>query len=148
MKTFSFLWIICLLSAKLISGGVAQLAHCNAAYREALLDLKRGLNDSWNRLSSWHGANCCKWSGIACDNTTGAVLAVDLPNSSVPPKLGNFSSLQFLDVSCYGLTVDNLEWGNLPTWFVNISSLVSVDIRNSKLTERILLGFGELPNLQ
>ncbi|KAF2320783.1 hypothetical protein GH714_030734 [Hevea brasiliensis] len=232
-----------------------------------------GLNDSWNRLSSWHGTNCCQWSGIACDNTTGAVLAVDLPNSSgrqplggeirpslaklkslkyldlsgnkfsgkiphffsslenlqylnlsfagfsgaIPPNLGNLSSLQFLDVSSFSSNVDNLEWvsglvslkylnmysvdlskvgewieplnklpllselhlefcvlsgfiysissvnftslkvlnlrdnsfkANLPNWFVNISSLVSVDIRNGMLTGRIPLGFGELPNLQ
>ncbi|KAF2320791.1 hypothetical protein GH714_030814 [Hevea brasiliensis] len=223
METFPFLWIICLLSGELIWGGFAQLVHCNAAEREALLDLKMGLNDSWNRLSSWHGTNCCQWSGIACDNTTGAVLAVDLPNSSgrqplggeirpslaklkslkyldlsgnkfsgkiphffsslenlqylnlsfagfsgaIPPNLGNLSSLQFLDVSSFSSNVDNLEWvsglvslkylnmysvdlskANLPNWFVNISSLVSVDIRNGMLTGRIPLGFGELPNLQ
>ncbi|KAF2320782.1 hypothetical protein GH714_030730 [Hevea brasiliensis] len=223
METFPFLWIICLLSGELIWGGVAQLVHCNAAERGALLDLKMGLNDSWNRLSSWHGTNCCQWSGIACDNTTGAVLAVDLPNSSgrrplggeirpslaklkslkhldlsenkfsgkiphffstlenlqylnlsfagfsgaIPPNLGNLSNLQFLDVSSVSLNVDNLEWAsglvslkylnilqgnsfeaNLPNWFLNISSLVSVDIRNSWLTGRIPLGFAELPNLE
>ncbi|KAJ9158832.1 hypothetical protein P3X46_024378 [Hevea brasiliensis] len=274
METFPFLWIICLLSGELFCGGVAHLAHCNAADRKALLDLKRGLNDSWNRLSSWHGTNCCKWSGIACDNTTGAILAVDLPNSSglqplggeirpslaklkslkhldlsgnefrgkiphflfslvnlqylnlsfagfsgaIPPNLGNISSLQLLDVSSVSLNVDNLEWvscllslkylamnyvdlskvgrewieplnklpllselhlefcglssfiyslpsvnftslkvlnlqgsffqAKLPTWFVNISSLISVDIENGGLTGRIPLGFGELPNLQ
>ncbi|XP_043816678.1 receptor-like protein EIX2 [Manihot esculenta] len=274
METFPFLWVICLLSGEVFSGGVAQSVNCNAADREALLDLRRGLNDSWSRLSSWHGTNCCAWSGIACHNTTGAVLAVDLPNSSglqplggeirpslaklkslkhldlsgnnfhgkiphflsdlhnlhylnvsiagfsgaIPPNLGNLSSLQFLDVSCGGLTVENLEWlsgllslkhlamngvelsnlggawieplnklpllselhlqfcglsgfiyslpsvnftslevlsltggffkAKLPAWFVNISSLVSVDISYSMLTGRIPLGFGELPNLQ
>ncbi|OAY39955.1 receptor-like protein EIX2 [Manihot esculenta] len=274
METFPFLWIICLLCGELLCGGLAQSVNCNAADREALLDLKRGLNDSWNRLSSWHGTNCCGWSGIACHNTTGAVLAVALPNSSglqplggeirpslaklkslkhldlsgnnfhgkiphflsdlqnlqylnlsfagfsgaIPPNLGNLSTLQFLDVSSVSLTVDNLEWvsgllslkylsmnylnlsslggawieplnklpllselhlefcvlsgfiyslpsvnftslkvmklqcsffhAKLPTWFTNISSLVSVDIGNSWLTGRIPLGFGELPNLQ
>ncbi|KAJ9159351.1 hypothetical protein P3X46_024860 [Hevea brasiliensis] len=144
METFPFLWIICLLSGELIWGAVAQLVHCNAAEREALLDLKMGLNDSWNRLSSWHGTNCCQWSGIACDNTTGAVLAVDLPNSSGRRPLGGKIRPSLAKLNLQG----NSFQANLPNWFLNISSLVSVDIRNSWLTGRIPLGFAELPNLE
>ncbi|KAH7527932.1 hypothetical protein FEM48_Zijuj05G0018600 [Ziziphus jujuba var. spinosa] len=48
--------------------------------REALVDFKSGLHDPENRLSSWKGGNCCQWWGISCENTSGAVIAVDLHN--------------------------------------------------------------------
>ncbi|KAH7527940.1 hypothetical protein FEM48_Zijuj05G0019400 [Ziziphus jujuba var. spinosa] len=54
--------------------------NCMESDREALIDFKNGLHDPANRLSSWKGSNCCHWWGINCENTTGAVIAVDLRN--------------------------------------------------------------------
>ncbi|KAH7527945.1 hypothetical protein FEM48_Zijuj05G0020200 [Ziziphus jujuba var. spinosa] len=54
--------------------------NCMESDQEALIDFKNGLHDPANRLSSWKGSNCCHWRGISCENTTGAVIAVDLRN--------------------------------------------------------------------
>ncbi|XP_057990418.1 receptor-like protein EIX1 [Hevea brasiliensis] len=150
METFQFLWIICLLSGELICGGVAQLVHCNAAEREALLDLKMGLNDSWNRLSSWHGTNCCQWSGIACHNTTGAVLAVDLPNSSgrqplggeIRPSLAKLKSLKHLDLSGNNFT------GKIPHFLSSLENLQYLNLSYAGFSGAIPPNLGNLSSLQ
>ncbi|KAH7527931.1 hypothetical protein FEM48_Zijuj05G0018500 [Ziziphus jujuba var. spinosa] len=54
--------------------------NCMESDQEALIDFKNGLHDPVNRLSSWKGSNCCHWPGISCENTTGAVIGVDLRN--------------------------------------------------------------------
>ncbi|KAH7527969.1 hypothetical protein FEM48_Zijuj05G0022300 [Ziziphus jujuba var. spinosa] len=67
----------------------AQVMRCLESDREALVELKNGLNDPEKRLSSWKGSNCCEWPGISCDNSSGAVIAVDLHN---PYPNGLYSS--------------------------------------------------------
>lgn len=60
-----------------------------------------------------------------------------------PPTFVNFTSLALIDLS-----FNDLGYSKIPEWLVNVSSLVSVDMRNSGLRGGIPLGFGELPKLQ
>mgnify|MGYP004712943207 CR=1 FL=1 len=53
---------------------------CILIEKEALFDLKRGLIDKADRLSSWKGDNCCAWDGVGCDERTGHVIKLDLSN--------------------------------------------------------------------
>ncbi|KAH0972895.1 hypothetical protein GBA52_025051 [Prunus armeniaca] len=53
---------------------------CTDIERKALLKLKQGLTDPSDRLSSWVGEDCCKWSGVGCNNITGRVNMLDLRN--------------------------------------------------------------------
>ena len=57
----------------------AQPFACLAAAGEALIDFKNGLEDPRNWLASWRGRKCCQWYGIHCENSIGAVIAIDLP---------------------------------------------------------------------
>ncbi|KAF2320670.1 hypothetical protein GH714_029920 [Hevea brasiliensis] len=140
MGNLPLLWILLLLThlitGKHVSVAQGELLACKDSDREALLDFKKGLQDSENWLSSWKRSNCCCWWGIICDNTTGAVIAVDLRNPSDYDSFGshrpghnNFNSM-------------------LPNWIVNIRTLVFVGISSSGLYGRIPLGFSELPNLK
>ncbi|GKV09000.1 hypothetical protein SLEP1_g20566 [Rubroshorea leprosula] len=58
-------------------------AVCIENEKEALLKFKQGIVDRTNRLASWHSdGDCCKWTGIVCNNVTGHVIELNL---RVPP---------------------------------------------------------------
>ncbi|XP_054824868.1 receptor-like protein EIX2 [Prosopis cineraria] len=54
---------------------------CMESDKEALLKLKDGFIDDSGTLSPWeHEVDCCKWSGISCNHSTGYVIMFDLHN--------------------------------------------------------------------
>jgi hypothetical protein len=57
---------------------------CIPRERDALRDFKAGLNDSGNILSSWRGADCCRWKGVGCSNRTGHIIALRINSNSYP----------------------------------------------------------------
>ena len=62
---------------------------------------------------------------------------------SIPsPSFVNFTSLSVIVISSNGFN------STFPEWLLNVSSLVSIDMRWNILHGRIPLGLGELPNLQ
>ncbi|XP_057951458.1 receptor-like protein EIX1 [Malania oleifera] len=62
----------------------SNATHCKAEEREALLDFKQSLTDPSNRLSSWVGEDCCRWTGVRCHNATGHVIHLNLSNPIFP----------------------------------------------------------------
>ncbi|MQL91380.1 hypothetical protein Taro_023993 [Colocasia esculenta] len=90
--------------------------RCLDSNRRALLLLKAGLRDPDRRLSSWTGRDCCRWSGVTCDNSTGAVVKLDVASSQSPPPLhvdgtprwlSGLSSLRFLSMNGVDLSPMN-----------------------------------------
>ncbi|KAJ1692156.1 hypothetical protein LUZ63_008854 [Rhynchospora breviuscula] len=53
---------------------------CFKVERDALITFKAGLKDPGHLLSSWHGPNCCNWTGVICDNITEHVVTLNLRN--------------------------------------------------------------------
>ncbi|XP_043721192.1 receptor-like protein EIX1 [Telopea speciosissima] len=59
-------------------------SSCKEGERQALLEVKAGLNDTTSgRLSSWIGDDCCTWRGVVCNNMTHHVIKLDLRNQPV-----------------------------------------------------------------
>ncbi|BFG37781.1 hypothetical protein CerSpe_240550 [Prunus speciosa] len=77
----SLIILLGILSLETIKLGFCSDDHnvgCIDIERKGLLKLKQGLKDPSRRLSSWVGEDCCKWSGVGCNNITGRVNRLDL----------------------------------------------------------------------
>ncbi|XP_065869993.1 receptor-like protein EIX2 isoform X2 [Euphorbia lathyris] len=133
---------------------------CNESDREALLDFKKGLADSENRISSWQGRDCCTWWGIDCDNNFGAVVKVDLHNpypsnydysgryglwnlsGEIRPSLIKLKSLRYLDLSF------NTFNGRIPDFISFLWNLQYLNLSNAGFDGEISPSLGNLSRLQ
>nr|XP_043633343.1 receptor-like protein EIX2 [Erigeron canadensis] len=84
--------------------------------RQALLEFKQGLIDETDHLVSWVGEdrNCCRWTGIVCDNITGHVHGIHL-QGVISPDL-------------YGGYCDRLLGGNLSSSLLVLKQLRHLDL--------------------
>ncbi|RVX06933.1 hypothetical protein CK203_015192 [Vitis vinifera] len=55
-------------------------ASCTEIERKALVNFKQGLTDPSDRLSSWVGLDCCRWSGVVCSSRPPRVIKLKLRN--------------------------------------------------------------------
>ncbi|CAN1278014.1 Receptor-like protein EIX2 [Linum perenne] len=149
---------LCFPPEKSVCNGETSHLNCTNSDQRSLLDFKNGLIDADDRLSSWRGgSNCCEWWGVTCDSSTGAVISLQLHNSSLggeirpsllqleslqhldlslddfndvpfPSFLGSFRSLEYLNLSTAGFS------GIIPPALGNISTLQFLDLSSSQLS--------------
>ncbi|XP_058208249.1 receptor-like protein EIX1 [Rhododendron vialii] len=113
---------------------------CFENEREALLKFKQDLIDPMKRLSSWDiGEDCCKWTGVVCDNFTGHVREILLGNpyeysfendpdyaayqmyrlgGKLNPSLLDLKHLQYLDLS-----LNYFHGAHIPSFIGSIATL-------------------------
>ncbi|RWR91793.1 LRR receptor-like serine/threonine-protein kinase GSO1 [Cinnamomum micranthum f. kanehirae] len=115
---------------------------CLERERKALVHLKQGLKDPINPLSSWVGANCCRWAGIHCNNKTGHVVKLILrgpseiqsssPSEAQPVFESDFESgLVSLDLS-----YNHLQ-SPIPAALRNLCNLKTLNLWNFNLNGEI-----------
>ncbi|KAL6288237.1 hypothetical protein ACE6H2_012627 [Prunus campanulata] len=128
--------------------------------RKALLKLKQGLTDPSNRLLSWVGEDCCKWSGVGCNNITGRVNRLDLRNRY---KIGgldgdgaaenafggeiNSSLLVLKDLVYLDLSMNNFGGVQLPSFIGSLEKLIYLNLSGASFGGIIPSNFGNLSRL-
>ena len=102
--------------------------------RQALLCFKYQIYDPTGALSSWSNTslNFCNWSGVSCSlQTPLRVTALNLSSQglsgSMPPCLGNLSSLESLDLS------SNKFHGNIPSELGRLNKVIHLNLSINSL---------------
>ncbi|XWS65467.1 hypothetical protein CRYUN_Cryun05aG0115200 [Craigia yunnanensis] len=140
-------------------------ASCNQIERKALLEFKAGLIDHSSRLSSWFGRDCCRWSGVGCNNLTGHVTSLDLRNPYDQPyhqnasvvaafklaRLGGRINLSLLDLKYLNyldLSLNNFKNTPIPKFVGSLSQLSYLNLSSSSFGGLVPHHLGNLSNLQ
>ncbi|KAK4841576.1 hypothetical protein QYF36_006805 [Acer negundo] len=153
--------ILSAITSKYASYGDTKFSNCSKNDLEALINFQNGLEDPENRLSSWKGSNCCQWRGIDCDNSTGAVVSIDLRNpfpvksdssnrygfwnlsGEVRPALLKLKSLEYLDLSLN--TFNDIP---IPEFFGSMENLLYLNLSTSGFSGAVPSNLGNLSRLQ
>ncbi|KAM0925085.1 hypothetical protein ACQ4PT_004436 [Festuca glaucescens] len=126
---------------------------CIPRERDALRDFKAGLNDSGNILSSWRGADCCRWKGVGCSNRTGHVVALRINSPSYSYDFGTMggeirsSLLSLRHLKQLDLSNNNFGGQPIPELIGALRSLTDLDLSYSNFGGRIPPHIGNLSNL-
>ncbi|KAL7594641.1 hypothetical protein Lser_V15G29001 [Lactuca serriola] len=114
-------------TASQLEGDDRNMKKCLDNERHALLLFKAPLHDPSDTLSTWRSDqhDCCKWSGVECNNQTGHVTKLELNNFFSQDGLGgeishsllNLTYLNLLDLS------DNSFHGTIPTFIGSLTRL-------------------------
>ncbi|XVE90415.1 hypothetical protein DITRI_Ditri20bG0076100 [Diplodiscus trichospermus] len=153
--------VLCVITGEYVCTGDSHLANCSKSDLEVLLAFKNGLNDPENRLSSWQGSNCCQWHGIGCNNSSGAVIMIDLHNpypinsesssrygfwnlsGDISPSLRKLRSLQYLDLS-----LNTFNDISIPDFLGSLNNLRYLNLSKAGFLGAIPPSLGNLSTLQ
>nr|POF02322.1 putative inactive leucine-rich repeat receptor-like protein kinase [Quercus suber] len=121
---------------------------CNEKEKQALLNLKRGLTDPWNALSSWSDQeDCCKWAGVHCDNKTARVRKLQLGNlnlnGEISPSLLELEHLNYLDLS-----ISNFNCTPIPSFLSSMGSMRHLNLASAGFCGLIPHQLGNLSDLR
>uniref|UniRef100_A0A803KT56 Leucine-rich repeat-containing N-terminal plant-type domain-containing protein n=1 Tax=Chenopodium quinoa TaxID=63459 RepID=A0A803KT56_CHEQI len=150
-------------------------SQCLHDQKSLLLELKNNLAfapNAYDKLEGWNqSTDCCHWSGVTCNNSSGRVIGLDLSSKDIIGGIDDSSSLfhlQFLQslnlasnnylqgeipsrigTTLSSLTYLNLSWvgfsGQVPIVISNLVKLVVLDISNSRVENAPL--YMQKPNL-
>ncbi|XP_064966887.1 receptor-like protein EIX2 [Musa acuminata AAA Group] len=135
---------------------VTTTRGCMEAERDALLAFKAGILDPSRRLSSWRRpVDCCRWSGVVCDNTTGHVVQLNLQNADayydnstvlggeIGPSLLSLTHLRRLN-----LTQNDFGGARIPKFLGSFGRLRYLDLSYSNFDGAIPPQLGNLSTLR
>ncbi|CAD5316916.1 unnamed protein product [Arabidopsis thaliana] len=108
---------------------------CRDDQRDALLEFRGEfpINASFHVMNQWRGpwnksTDCCLWNGVTCNDKSGQVISLDIPNTFLNNNLKTNSSLFKLQYLRHlDLTNCNL-YGEIPSSLGNLSHLTLVNL--------------------
>ena len=163
LRVVSFLFALFLVHGIQLRPCQSSSVRCVEGERQALLKLKQSFEDPSNRLVSWNGKDCCRWSGISCDKSTGHIVKLDLRTrvyvfgglrandyASEPlhaPEIDSclveLKHLEYLDLSG-----NDYNQSRVPNFFGSFERLRYLNLSYAGLGGRIPLQIGNLTSLQ
>ncbi|KAM0013706.1 putative non-specific serine/threonine protein kinase [Helianthus debilis subsp. tardiflorus] len=131
--------------------GGAGNHKCIDKERDALLHFKAYIHqDPYGLLSTWtneeEATDCCKWSGVTCNNQTGHVTGLELRDGNLEGKLSpsliNLSYLNHLDLNA------NSFVGTIPMSIGSLTDLRSLRLSDNSFSGTIPRSIGSLTQLR
>ncbi|CAI9109346.1 OLC1v1009150C1 [Oldenlandia corymbosa var. corymbosa] len=128
-----------------------KVVRCMDNERQALMNLKKGLVDDDELLSSWgagdHHQDCCNWEGITCNNSSGRVERLDLGNKHlgglINRSMMHLEHLQYLDLSS-----NDFSGIPIPEFLGSLENLRYLNLSNAGFGGEIPRHLGNLSSLQ
>ncbi|EAZ03797.1 hypothetical protein OsI_25926 [Oryza sativa Indica Group] len=120
---------------------------CIARERDALLDLKAGLQDPSNYLASWQGDNCCdEWEGVVCSKRNGHVATLTLEYAGIGGKISP-SLLALRHLKSMSLAGNDFGGEPIPELFGELKSMRHLTLGDANFSGLVPPHLGNLSRL-
>ncbi|XP_029128191.1 receptor-like protein EIX2 [Cajanus cajan] len=162
MRLKLIMLMVCLVWVQVVCG--EHEIQCIQREREALLQFKASLYDSFGMTSSWTTPDCCQWKGIRCSNLTRHIIMLDLHadfhveyafnyyeisssgsylSGEIHESLMELQQLNYLNFSfnSFGNT-------HIPEFLGSLTSLISLDLSSCGFRGKIPTHIGSLSHLK
>ncbi|XP_074284282.1 receptor-like protein EIX2 [Silene latifolia] len=132
----------------------SSIVKCKPSERAALLNFKHNLTYFDKDVSSsWKGDECCEWSRVVCDDTTGHILELNLngDDSNHLLKMEKLESMVYLlelrQLRRLDLSNNDFSYSSIPIFMGSMKQLRYLNLASSSIGGLVPYELGNLTNL-